>query len=142
MTSPAHTTLTCLLSLCLAAPAASVIIDAADGSGNTSAPSPDPGWDYVGVRGGLTAIYLGDGWVLTANHVGAGDLDLGGTLYPALPGTEVRLTNGDGSFADLLVFAIQPYPVMPLLPLAATAPTLPYPSGGASSRKCAHRSAW
>lgn len=112
------------LSLCLAGAAPAVIIDSDDGAGNTAAPSPDPGWSYVGTRGGLTMVYLGDGWVLTANHVGAGDVILGGVVYPHLSGTEVRLSNGDGSFADLLVFAINPYPVMPLLPIVTTAPAL------------------
>ena len=101
-----------------------MIIDSSDGTGNTAAPSPDPGWSYVGTRGSLTAVYLGDGWVLTANHVGAGDVTLGGVVYPYVPGTAVRLRNGPGSFADLLVFAIAPYPVMPLLPIATTKPQL------------------
>ena len=47
--------------------------------------------DNLGVRGGLSAIYLGNGVVLTANHVGAGDVSFGGTVYPYLPGTAVRL---------------------------------------------------
>ena len=110
--------------LSLAFQASGVVIDSNDGTGNVTAPSPDPGWDYVGFRGGLTAVYLGDGWVLTANHVGAGDLTLGGSVYPYLPGTAVRLENPDQSLADLLVFAIDPYPVMPSLPLVTSAPAL------------------
>jgi hypothetical protein len=108
----------------LAGAASAVIIDSADGAGNTSAPSPDPGWSYVGTRGSLTVVYLGDGWILTANHVGAGDVNLSGVVYPYVPGTSVRLRNPDDSFADLLVFAIAPYPVIPLLPIATTAPAL------------------
>ena len=72
----ACTILASLLSLWLTGAASAVIIDSSDGTGNTAAPSPDPGWSYVGTRGGLTAVYLGDGWVLTANHVGAGDVTL------------------------------------------------------------------
>jgi hypothetical protein len=119
-----YTILTSFLWLWLAGAASAVIIDSDDGTGNTTAPSPDPGWSYVGTRGSLTAVYLGDGWVLTANHVGAGDVTLRGVVYPYVPGTAVRLRNGDGSGADLLVFAIAPYPVMPLLPIATTGPPL------------------
>ena len=43
------------------------------------APFPEPVLDNIGVRGGLSAIYLGNGVVLTANHVGAGDVSFGGT---------------------------------------------------------------
>ena len=31
--------------------------------------SDDPGWRYVGLRAGLSAVYLGNGWVGTAHHV-------------------------------------------------------------------------
>jgi hypothetical protein len=119
-----YTILASFLSLWLTGTAYAVIIDSVDGTGNTAAPSPDPGWSYVGTQGGLTAVYLGDGWVLTANHVGAGDVTLLGAVYPYVPGTAVRLSNADESFADLLVFAIAPYPVMPLLPIATTGPPL------------------
>jgi hypothetical protein len=119
-----HLALIGLLSLCLAGAAAGVIIDSGNGAGNTSAPSPDPGWSYVGIQAGLSVVYLGDGWILTANHVGAGDVTLGGVVYPYLPGSAVRLRNTNGSYADLLVFAISPYPVMPLLPIVTTAPAL------------------
>lgn len=112
------------LALSFADAASGVIIDAVDGAGNTSAPPADPGWSYVGTRGSLTVVYLGDGWVLTANHVGAGDVSLGGVVYPDLPGTAVRLHNPDASLADLKLFAIDPYPVMPLLPIASTSPSL------------------
>jgi len=46
---------------------------------------------------------LGGKFVLTANHVGAGDIDLGGTIYTYVPGTAVQLDNGDGTYADLLM---------------------------------------
>lgn len=100
-----------------------VIIDSGTGAGNVTAPSSDPGWDYVGTRGGLTAVYLGDGWVLTANHVGAGDLNLHGNAYPYVPGSEVRLSNPDNSLADLILFEVDPHPAMtPLEIVAATPP--------------------
>jgi hypothetical protein len=113
-----------LLLLSPAGPVQGVIIDSENGSGNTSAPSPDPGWDHVGVLGGLTAIYLGEGAILTANHVGTGSVTLGGVPYDFVPGSKVRLDNGDGTFADLALFAIYPEPPLGTLPIAAVLPPI------------------
>lgn len=46
------------------------------GSGTTNT-----GWDYVGSMNGASGVYLGNGWVLTAGHVGAGDFTLAGNTY-------------------------------------------------------------
>lgn len=54
------------------------MISSGDGSGNTTAPVDDPGFGNVGARGNATAVYLGNQWVLTANHVGTGSVVLGG----------------------------------------------------------------
>lgn len=107
-----------MLLLGLAAAASAVIIDSGDGTGNVTAPVPDPGWSYVGTRGGLTVVYLGGSFVLTANHVGAGDVVLEGTPYTFVPGTAVQLHNTDMSLADLLMFQIHPQPPsLPPLPI-------------------------
>ncbi len=106
-----------------ALPASAVIISTGDGTGNTSAPPDDPGWGNVGNRlGGLTVIYLGNGWVLTANHVGAGDVIFQGQTFPLVPGTEHRLLNPDATPADLLLFRIDGYPGLPFLPIAEQTP--------------------
>ena len=79
------------------------------GNGNTSAPPvEDPGFAHVGQRsrGGLTLIYLGNGWVLTANHVGEADLKLDSVVYPHVVGSGVRFVNDDLSDADLLAFRV------------------------------------
>jgi hypothetical protein len=110
------------LALGLSAPVRAVLIDSGDGTGNTSAPAPDPGWDHVGSPQGLSAVYLGDGVVITANHVGPGDLTLDGVVYPWVPGSGVRLDNGDGTYADLILFAVFPAPPLPSLPIAASTP--------------------
>ena len=66
---------------------ASAIINSTVPFGNTSAPTgmgaepSDPGFGYVGKLNGSTGVYLGYGWVLTANHVGAGTFALDGTNY-------------------------------------------------------------
>ena len=107
--------------LSLAASASAVIIDSGDGTGNTTAPVPDPGWRNVGNCHGLTGVYLGGKFVLTASHVGPGSIVLDGVTYVYVPGTAVQLDNGDSTYADLLMFEIYPEPPLPALSI----PTLP-----------------
>ena len=51
--------------------AQSAIIFGGD-TGHTTAPADDPGWNRIGRCGstisGNSGIYMGSGWVLTANH--------------------------------------------------------------------------
>ena len=113
-----------LLLLSLGNSAGAVLIASGDGTGNTSAPSPNPGWSHVALRGPFTAVYLGNGWVLTANHVGAGSVEIDGVTYPHLPSVATRIQNDDGSNADLLVFGLAlPHPPLPELSLARSLPT-------------------
>ncbi len=97
-------------------PASALIVSTWNGPGtppsiNTSAPADDPGWANAG--GGRSAIYLGNQWVLTANHVATGDIELPGGTYSPIPGTEVILTNPGSflgqslnGFSDLKMFRI------------------------------------
>jgi hypothetical protein len=104
------------------APAGAVIVAPGDGTGNTSAPPKDPGFAQVGVRDGLSAVYIGDGWILTANHVGLGDVEIEGVTYRAVPGSGVRLLTGGVQPADLLLFQIESDPGLPFLPIAMRPP--------------------
>ena len=108
--------------------AGGVVISSGDGSGNTSAPGDDPGWANVGTRGGATAVYLGNRYVITANHVGAGSVVLGGTTYSMEPGTEDRIQNPGGlglsTNTDLLMFRLNVDPGLPYLPIANASPTI------------------
>jgi hypothetical protein len=110
--------------IALAAAATALVITSGDGTGNTTAPSPDPGWSNVGTRyGAFGAVYLGNGWVLTAHHVSAGDTNFGGTLYPMVPGSNVQLSNPDSSLADLDLYHLYPpYPPLPALTISSTPP--------------------
>jgi hypothetical protein len=56
-----------------------------NGAENASAPASDPGWSYVGQLNGASCVYLGNGWVLTAGHVGEGTVSLNGTAYQPDP---------------------------------------------------------
>jgi hypothetical protein len=117
-----RSTLLLALTLVLAHSAQALVFVSGDGQGNTSAPADDPGWSHFGRIGGLGAIYLGNGWVLTANHVGVGDAEFQGVTYPHVPGSGVQLQNPDLSYADLAVFRIDPSPNLGLLELRTTTP--------------------
>lgn len=105
-------------------PALAVVINTGDGTGNTSAPSNDPGWANVGTIGTLTGVYLGDGWVLTANHVGDGAIVLQGITYQPIAGSRVRFQKPLGTYADLIAYRIDGQPPLPAIVLADTTPNL------------------
>ena len=68
-------------------------------NGNTTAPANDPGFSNVvstWVRTG-SAVYLGDGWMLTDNHVGAGRTMVQGVFYDLVPGSAHQSTNPPGA---------------------------------------------
>ncbi len=112
------------LALAWAAPAAAVIIASGDGTGNTSAPPDDPGWDNVVNLNGLTGVYIGNGWVLTANHVGARSMIIGSDVYEPVPGSKVRLQTDVSNPADLALFQILRDPGLPDVEISASAPPL------------------
>ena len=110
---------------CLAAtPASAVLIVTGDGTGNTTPPPNDPGWSHVGGVNGLTGVYVGDAWVLTANHVGTGPLSLGGVAYPVVANSTVRLEHTAGVFTDLRLYRLVSDPGLTTLPIASVSPPL------------------
>jgi hypothetical protein len=87
-------------------------------------PGPGTGFEHVARLGGTSAVYLGDGWVLTAGHVGVGELWLADRLYPAVPGSWVALRGeGGGTPPDLGVFRVEPRPPLPRLEITREDPT-------------------
>jgi len=101
-----------------------VIIASGDGTGNTSAPADDPGFASVGAVNGLSGVYLGNGWVLTANHVGQGVMEFGGVSYDPVPGSWQRLVGPSGHPPDLALLRMVGDPGLPVTALATTSPTL------------------
>jgi len=125
----ARLSIACLLALGMPAVARAVLIQTATGTGNTTAPTDDPGWANVGVLGIGNGVYLGDRWVLTVAHVGAGDIVLGGTTYAAQPGSAVQLTNGGAggrsATTDLLLYRLTTAPPgLAPVTIAAAAPAV------------------
>jgi hypothetical protein len=88
---------------------------------NTSAPADDPGWANVGDRG----VYLGNRWVITANHVGPGTTNFAGVgSFAAVSGSSVRLQNPTGqgltTFTDLVLYRLAADPGLPSLSIAGS----------------------
>ena len=94
------------------ASAEAVIIKGGDGSGNTTAPSDDPGWANVGVVNAGGCVYLGDGWVLTASHVGLGTSYFNSVAYNDVPSSYARLVEPStpSQVVDLCMFQLQSNP--------------------------------
>src|ERR1019366_9062704 len=101
-----------------------IIVAGGDGTQNTTDPfglgSSSP-WNYVGTVNGDSGVYLGDYnggyWVITANHVGLGNITLPNGDYTAISGSGMQIGG-----ADLFVYQISSNPGLPNLTLAATAP--------------------
>jgi len=105
--------------------AAQAVIGASgDGTPNTTVPPDDPGWANLGTRGGLSASYLGNRWVLTAAHVGIGSVTFGGVLYDAIPGTTSSFETAPGQLADLIVFKLREDPGLPALAIGSAPPPI------------------
>lgn len=102
------------------------------GNVNNTAPIGQPYFGNVGSVGSATAIYLDDGWVLTASHV-AGSLPaaatFGGTSYGTEPGSFHQLTNPPQSpalttFTDIVLFQLATSPALPALTISSATPTV------------------
>ena len=101
-----------------------VAIDTGDGSGNTSAPVDDFGFETVGVASNRSGVYLGDGWVLTADHVNEQPITFLGLTYLPIAGSGVQLENESGNPPDLFVYRIDGFPPVKPAGLASEAPAL------------------
>ncbi len=105
-----------------------VVLVGGDGSGNTTAPPDDPGFNNVGNRGVYLGNIGGNFWVLTAAHVGAGSINLAGTIYNHVAGSTVTISNPSGqglsATTDLAVFRINSDPGLPNLSISSTAPAV------------------
>ncbi|HLP07450.1 MAG TPA: trypsin-like serine protease [Opitutaceae bacterium] len=88
-----------------------------------AAPADDPGWANVLSPNSCSGVYLGNRWVLTAGHVGAGAVTIGGTSYAVQAGSAIRLrTPDDSGVTDLALFRLAADPGLPEIALAAETP--------------------
>lgn len=111
--------------LCLVFPMTASAVHVMGNTPNNTAPVDDPGFANIGTLNGATAVYLGNGWVLTASHVGAGTVTLGGVPYAQLS-APIQLTNqGAGGMTantDMILFQITVPPLLPALNIRASSP--------------------
>ena len=107
--------------LALGLPARALVVD---GDPEAALREPAPGSPVASVAklGGTSGVYLGRGWVITAGHVGAGEIALGSASYPPVPGSW-RPLRGDGPAPpDLGVFRVDPAPGLPPLEIPRKGP--------------------
>lgn len=112
-----------LLAIGIASPAAAVLISWGTGTGNTD-PSVMSVINYVGALNGASGTYLREGWVLTANHVGPGNIEFAGVPYQYIEGTATRLETTPGIYADLVMFKVYPTPMLPPRAIRSTSPEI------------------
>jgi hypothetical protein len=100
---------------------ADAVVDA-NSRANTNAPPDGSPWDNVGTVNGLSGVYLANGWVLTAAHVGFGTFTLGASSF-AYDGNFHQLTNSDGSVTDALMFHLATPPGVPNVAVVSNSPS-------------------
>lgn len=111
-----------------------------------------PYWKNLGQIERSTGIYLGNGYVLTAAHVGPGTFRaIDGKSYPAEETPVTLFKNHDGSLADLCMYRIRvkatdPLALCPSVPLTTMPPRKGTPlvlvGGGAGAKKTGRRFVW
>ncbi len=110
-----------------ALPSQAIILATEFGTENNSKPTEDDfGWDNMGLRGFNTVTYIGDGWVLTAGHVGIGDVwfPTGNVVVKAVTSSMVTLENSPGVNADLEMWRLVSDPGRDPLTVATAPPPL------------------
>jgi hypothetical protein len=111
------------LAIALALPARALVVD---GDEEAARREPATGGPVaaVGKIRGLSGVYLGQGWVITAGHVGAGDFGLEGASYPPVPESWRQLHSDGATPADVGLFRVEPAPKLPPLEIARRGPGL------------------
>lgn len=91
------------------------------GWGNTSGIT---GWDYVGMVGGASGVYLGNGWVLTAGHVNlaSGTYTLDGVTYTIV--ADSVTTTGTADIKLFRITSINGLPSLASLTINSSAPSV------------------
>ena len=99
----------------LPASASAIVVESPD-ERVAHAPRAFPFWEHVVSMSRFSAIYLGERWVLTANHLKPSPVTIGGERYAPEEGSSVTLRTGPYR-ADLRVFRLERAPPLPPLPI-------------------------
>jgi hypothetical protein len=114
-----------IVAISLIAPTARAVVVSANYDAPTLlAPADNPGWNNVARMSGASAVYLGDRWMITADHVSDGQvLFSNGTVGTISYGSDLFLQNG-GNFSppDLRLFRLVSDPGLPTLAISASTP--------------------
>lgn len=115
--------------LVLAPTAAALIFASPEFEPHETLPADFPYWDHVTQRRyeGPSVVYLGNGFALTARHVGMGEVFLRGEIVPPVAGSKRTLLNANGTPADAMLFEValpEGFEDLPLLPIATEGPRL------------------
>ena len=107
---------------------AEAVVIATGGPNNTALGGPQ-NFNNVGTLNGASAIYLTNGWVLTANHVSSSlpaSVNFGGTSYATQAGSFHRLTNSGplSTFTDIVLFRLSAPPALPGVTISNSTPTV------------------
>lgn len=119
----------CVISyMVVAAPSAHALIVTTTTLDTTQPPADNPGWNNVTV-GATTAnyTYLGNGWALSAWHVGGGPVTFSTGTFSAIPGQDYTVPNPAGSGltaeTDLRLIRLNGDPGLPSVTIASQALT-------------------
>ena len=112
-------------------PAAAVVIVTGDGTGNTTAPQFDPGWGNVARHGDGTAVYLGNRWAITADHVVGKNTVFPSGSFEMVEDSKIQLENPAGigltQYTDLAMYRLKDDPGLPGLSLSVVPPAVGTP---------------
>jgi hypothetical protein len=97
-------------------------------AGTTSAPADDPGWNFVADAGSRAYTYLGNGWAISAFHVGVPTniepVKFNGSSYNIIPNQFYTVPNPEGNSltadTDLRLIRINGDVGMPTFSLASS----------------------
>jgi len=95
------------LILLTAVRAEAVIVASNTPNQRNSAPSGDQGWSSMAIYNGAGAVYLGNGWFITAAHLGTAGTVRFDSIVHSIAGTSWRsVTNQNGTAADIRLFKV------------------------------------
>jgi len=110
----------------VSAPAGAVLVRLP--AGETERGLPGPALTHLAIVAGLSGVYVGDGWILTAGHVAQAarnqkktEARIGGAPF-ALRLDTIRRIRAGGSPADLALVRIEGDPGLPALPIVEKTP--------------------
>lgn len=127
-----HTTMVVVFAWAMAGTVQAFIVHpdtSASGSDPALTPtySTFPYWNYIGLLNAGTGVYLDNGWVLTANHVGAGNITLNGQLYTynsSVPTVRLYDPLQPSVYTDLLLFKLTTQPRLAPMQIGQDEPTI------------------